>query len=248
MNTLPAIRNNTIDRPEHKGSVRHLIADPIRQAFWEDFYFKFNQSFNLSAPVESFADKINPYFGYYGFRWHPINFQPNYFHVGIDISEVIGSPIQAVYEGHLEYAGYANINGNYIVVMHPSIKTKDGFVFQSLYLHCKDLNLKFNLAQKILREYFSKTIKIANTSIQNKQIIATVGDTGNKLGVVPHLHLQFEFVKGNEHIVVDPLKIFGKPTLQNLTASISTQAEFRSFYYAHLNELLPWKKFWTTKM
>lgn len=249
MNELPEIENNVVSRPgQLTGATRHFISDPSSQNFWEDFYSKFQSSFKLTDPIENFADKINPYFGYFGYRWHPINFQPKYFHIGIDISDKIGQPIKTVYNGLLEYSGFANVNGNYLVVKHPDIKTKDGFVFQSLYMHCNDLNVKFNLLQKILREFISKSLTTSNETILTGRNIATLGDTGNKLGVVPHLHLQFEFVKDNKHIAVDPLKLFNKQSFQNLTASIISDTEFKSFYQEHSQALLPWKKFWADKI
>ncbi len=249
MNELPEIENKVVSRPgQLTGATRHFISDPSSQSFWDDFYSEFQSSFNLTDPIENFADKINPYFGYFGYRWHPINFQPKYFHIGIDISEKIGHPIKTVYNGLLEYSGFANVNGNYVVVKHPDIKTKDGFVFQSLYMHCNDLNVKFNLLQKILREFVSKSLTTSNATILTGQNIATLGDTGNKLGVVPHLHLQFEFVKDNKHIAVDPLKLFNKASFQNLTASIISDTEFKSFYQEHSQALLPWKKFWADKI
>lgn len=249
MNELPEIENKVVSRPgQLTGATRHFIPDPSSQSFWGDFYLKFQSSFNLTDPIENFADKINPYFGYFGYRWHPINFQPKYFHIGIDISDKIGYPIKTVYSGLLEYSGFANVNGKYVVVKHPDIKTKDGFVFQSLYMHCNDLDVKFNLFQKILREFVSKSLTTTNATILTGQYIATLGDTGNKLGVVPHLHLQFEFVKDNKHIAVDPLKLFNKASFQNLTASIISDIEFKSFYQEHSQALLPWEKFWADKI
>lgn len=249
MNELPEIENKVISRPGHlTGGARHFISDPLNESFWDDFYSKFQNYFKLTDPIENFADKINPYFGYFGYRWHPINFHPKYFHIGIDISEKIGHPIKSVYDGLLEYSGFADVNGRYVVVKHSDIKTKDGFIFQSLYMHCDDINVKFNLVQKIFREFISKALTVSNKPILAEQNIATLGDTGNKLGVVPHLHLQFEFVKDNKHIAVDPLKLFNKASFQNLTASLATETEFKSFFKEHSEELLPWKKFWTYKM
>jgi murein DD-endopeptidase MepM/ murein hydrolase activator NlpD len=249
MHELPEIENKVVSRPgQLTGATRHFIFDPSNQIFWDDFYSTFYNSFKLTAPIDNFAAKINPYFGYFGYRWHPINFQPKYFHIGIDISESIGHPIQPVYNGFLEYSGFAKVNGNYVIVKHPDIMTKDGFVFQSLYMHCKDLNVEFNLAQKVLREFISKTLTISNKTILKGKDIATLGDTGNKLGVIPHLHLQFEFVKDDKHIAVDPLRLFNKASFQNLTASIISETEFKSFFQEHTQQLLPWEKFWATKI
>ena len=246
---LPEIGNEVVTRPGYiTGVKKHFISDPSSQLFWDQFYSIFHNSFKLTDPIDNFADKINPYFGYFGYRWHPINFQPKYFHIGIDIGEQVGQPIKSVYTGLLEYSGFADINGNYVIVKHPDITTKDGFVFQSLYMHCKDINVKFNLAQKILREFISKTLTVSNKTIHTGQEIAYLGDTGNKLGVVPHLHLQFEFVKDNKHIAVDPLKLFKKASFQNLTAPFISETEFKSFYIEHSHELLSWKKFWATKI
>lgn len=245
---LPSIENKVIKRPGHtNGLTKHYIPD-TDNAFWDDFYRLFNNNFKLSDPIHRFSDKINPYFGYFGNRWHPINFQPAYFHIGVDVTEAPGSSINAVYKGNLEYSGYANVNGNYVIVKHPEVSTLDGYVFQSLYMHCDDLQVRFNTFQKVLREYVSKKLLLANTFISHNQQIATVGITGNKLGVVPHLHLQFEFVKNNTHIAVNPLKLYNRETHENLTAAIATQEEFRQFYHQNANELVLWKKFWSNKV
>ena len=244
MNKLPEIESKIVCRPGYlTGRTQHFIINPASQIFWEDFCFKFHSLFKLTDPIDSFAGKINPYFGYFGYRWHPVTFQPRYYHIGIDISEQTGYPIKAVYDGLLAYSGFADINGNYIVIRHPDIGTEDGFVFQTLYMHCKDINVRFNLAQKIWREYVSETLPLANKTIPAGQDIATLGCTGNNLGVVPHLHLQFEFVKGNKHIAINPLNLFNKNSFQNLTASFVSDTEFKSFYQQHTKELLPWKKF-----
>jgi hypothetical protein len=95
-----------------------------------------------------------------------------------------------------------------------------------------------------LRQYISKKLKVSNKQIHTGQDIATVGDTGNKLGVVPHLHLQFEFVKNNEHVMINPLTLFNLNSKQNLTADFISESEFKSFYQIHAGELFPWKKFW----
>lgn len=245
---LPEISSKTISRPGYlSGEKRHLIADPLHQLFWEEFYSQFYSSINLLYPIQNFQDKINPYFGYYGYRWHPINFKPQYFHIGIDITEKIGCQIQCAFDGLLEYSGFANVNGNYVVVKHPGIQTLDGFTLHSYYMHCKSLNIEFNIFQKLLRQFVSSNLKASNKHIKAGQIIATVGDTGNKLGVVPHLHLQFEFLRGDERIVLDPLKLYNKPVKQNLTANLNSENEFGDFYDKYSNELSAWRKFWRKK-
>lgn len=246
---LPEIENNLETRP---GVVRsgalHFIASPKKQKFWDELFISLNNSVIFSEPIENFSKKVNPYFGYFGFRWHPINFVPQYYHIGLDISETIGHPIKSVFDGFLEYSGFKNVNGNYLVIKHPEIKTKDGFQLQSLYMHCDRINLNFNVIQKVLREYFSKNLKISNKFIAGGQKIATVGSTGNKLGVVPHLHIQFEFVKNEKRVAVDPLKIFNKDSIENLTAPINSEAEFIAFYKKHSIALNPWKKFWPSNL
>lgn len=246
---LQAIENHVVQRPGTvNGITKHYIPDTQKQAFWDAFYHAFTSTFKLTEPIEGFTEKINPYFGYFGFRWHPINFRPAYYHIGIDISETPGTAITTVYPGTLEYSGFANVNGNYIIVKHPEITTADGYMLQSLYMHCETLEVSFNLFQKISREYLSKNLALSNITIAQAQQIATVGTTGNNLGVVPHLHLQFEFVKATKHIAINPLKLYNQPIQQNLTAEIITEAGFKEFYQDKAEELQPWKKFWVQKI
>lgn len=251
MKILPDIERKAIKRPGNfNGKMKHYIPDMNSHSrFWKEFYATISDAEELVAPIDNFAEKVNPYFGHFGFRWHPINFTPKYFHIGIDVTERIGTEIFTVAKGHLEYSGYADINGNYVMVSHPEIKTSDGFILQSTYMHCKKNLVNFNLTQKILREFISSKMSISNIKIGKDTAIALLGDTGNKLGVVPHLHLQFEFAnKAGKRIAVNPFKLYGIEAKNNLTASLETTNEFSLFYQKHSGDLNKWSKFWINKL
>ncbi len=248
---LPNIADKITQRPgSYNSKTRHYIPDINKyQTFWDIFYEQIREENKFSYPTGNFYNKINPYFGYYGYRWHPINFTARYFHIGIDISENIGKKIVSIADGLLEYSGYAAINGNYILISHPDIRTKDGFILYSNYMHCNEIYIKFNLLQKISREFISKKLKFSNIEIPNGSVIASVGDTGNKLGLVPHLHLQLEFInKSGIRIAVNPLNVFGFDTKDNLTSELRSKKEFIKFFKEHQDDLNSWKKFWNNKI
>jgi Membrane proteins related to metalloendopeptidases len=112
----------------------------------------------------------------FGVRVHPIlkTLRP---HTGVDLSADRGTPIYATGDGVVEKARYEGNYGNCIVVNH-------GFGFQTLYSHCKDMNVK--VGQKVKRG----------------QQIGTVGTSGMADG--PHVHYEVR-VKGR---LDNPVKYF----------------------------------------
>ena len=94
---------------------------------------------------------------------------------GIDIKAPMGENVLAVSEGRVEYAGWHSGYGQVVIVNH-------GGDYRTLYAH----------AYKILvRE---------GDRVEQKQVIAKVGDTGSLLGSSLH----FEIRKGSQ--AVDPLE------------------------------------------
>ena len=77
----------------------------------------------------------------FGMRVHPIlgTLRP---HTGIDLNAERGTPIYSTGNGVVELAKYNGGYGNCIIIDH-------GFGFQSLYSHCKDINVK--VGQKVNR-------------------------------------------------------------------------------------------------
>ena len=84
-------------------------------------------------------------------------------HTGLDIANSTGTPIKAVADGTVIYAGYKGSYGRMIVIAHTDS-------VQTYYAHC------------------SKLYASVGQSVKQGEVIATVGSTGNSTG--PHLHLE----------------------------------------------------------
>ena len=112
----------------------------------------------------------------FGFRTNPLT-GADEFHLGTDLSAAIGTPVLAASEGQVTKSGYSSARGNYIIIRH-------GGGVQTLYQH---------LSCGLVR---------AGEVVQEGQLIALSGDTGDVTG--PHLHLEL-LVDG---ICVDPACAF----------------------------------------
>lgn len=84
-------------------------------------------------------------------------------HTGLDIANSTGTPIKAVADGTVIYAGYKGSYGRMVVIAHNDS-------VQTYYAHCSRLYVSVG-----------ETVKQGET-------IAAVGSTGNSTG--PHLHLE----------------------------------------------------------
>ncbi len=89
-------------------------------------------------------------------------------HQGIDIGGAEGSDIRAAKSGIVVYAGWADGYGNYLILDH-------GDKLKTAYGHCSILLAK------------------EGDAVEQGQIVAKMGNTGNSTG--PHLH--FEIQKDN---------------------------------------------------
>lgn len=245
---LPAIENYITRRPGLKSPRTHYIPDNNKSAFWDDFYKSAAVVAGLKEPVPGFEKAVNPYFGRFGMRWHPVIGVPHYFHVGIDINFPEATPFGPVGKGLLDYSGYADVNGNYIVIRHPHIVTEDGFVLHSLYMHCKTVAVRFSFLQKVLRRFVSTGMSVSNVDVKRDETIGLIGCSGNKSGYTPHLHLQLEFVelKRNIRVAVDPLRMYGYESYANLSADLNSMDDFRLFREKYSDELVEWRKFFDT--
>lgn len=101
----------------------------------------------------------------YGMRTHPI-YKTEIFHNGWDIGVPIGTPIIAIADGTVFYAGTADGYGKMVILNHGKI---NGIIVTSEYGHIS-----------------SWTVKIGET-VKAGQIIAISGNEGTSSG--PHLHL-----------------------------------------------------------
>lgn len=112
----------------------------------------------------------------FGFRVNPLT-GGDEFHMGTDISAAVGTPVAAACGGQVTKTGYSAGRGNYMIVRH-------GSGVQTLYQH---------LSCGLVR---------AGEIVQEGQIIALSGETGNVTG--PHLHLEI-LVDG---VRVNPAYVF----------------------------------------
>ena len=145
---LPSILDKTTPRSgKYGGAKKHLIPNGKMMKFWESVYKKINQSFNPHLPFDGAELVVDEYFGNFGVRYHPTHHIPFYFHAGIDFKGKLKTEINPIFDGVLEYSGFGVINGNYVMLSHPQINTEDGFILYSLYMHLRDINVKFSSYQ-----------------------------------------------------------------------------------------------------
>lgn len=110
-----------------------------------------------------------------GSRFHPI-LKIKRPHLGVDFVAPVGTPVRAVADGKVAYAGYRRDSGNHVKIAHRS-------PYDSSYSHLKRI---------------AEGIRVG-TRVQVGQVIGYVGSTG--LATSPHLH--YALYKGKRYI--DPL-------------------------------------------
>lgn len=244
MKFLPAILERVKSRPgADAGKDKHLVPDEEYNEFWEAFYGALTSRFDFSFPVLDAQEKINPYFGCFGFRFHPIKLEPNYFHLGLDISDKSKTQVTPILDGILEYSGFGLVNGNYVFLSHPNVVTEDGFKLYSIYMHLKNTAVKFSSYQKMLRQISFN--HYPSIEIKKTDVLGGMGSSGISEGVHVHLHLQLEFrdEKGNI-IVIDPAKVLGLQKSANLSENIKSVEEFEKFKKENENDI---KKYFSFK-
>lgn len=84
------------------------------------------------------------------------------YHNGLDISATQGTNIYAVYDGTVEFSGWKDSYGNFVVLYHPALGV------YTFYAHASSLVAK------------------QGSSVKQGDVIAKIGSTGNSTG--PHLH------------------------------------------------------------
>lgn len=206
------------------------IPDEKYEVFWSSLYTLIAQAQPFFAPVRNFEKKINPYFGYFGERWHPEMLLPGTFHTGVDIEGRRKTGVHAISEGVLEYSGYGAINGKYTMLSHPGIVTADGFVLHSLYLHLDKFELAFTSYQKMLRQISLNTHPIIR--VRGGELIGGLGSTGASSypDEYIHTHIQVEFKDGKGRTVfLNLFDILGMKVKQNMTAKTSAK-EFEKIF------------------
>lgn len=239
---LPAIKKDIMPRPGDLSGGFDVCSVPKEGDLWEEVYNHLRRS--LRSPIiAGTTDAIDPYFGYFGYRFHPVNLRPRYFHIGIDIMAEKNTAVYPVTQGVLEYAGFSALNGNYVLLSHPNIQTEDGYTLYSMYIHLETVNIRFTTIEKIIRELGGR--RLTTKIITSDKSIGTVGATGNVRGLVPHLHLQLEFRDRERSIIaIDPARALGLSSGENLTKSLQSSQEFKGFYKQHRKNLTRWEGLW----
>ncbi len=243
---IPAIKEYTIARPGNLsgGFDVCFVPKPEEEVFWRNLYEVIKG--DVKSPLSRKGIEIDPYFGYFGYRFHPVIMRPDYFHIGIDMMARKGEMVYPVANAVLEYSGSSTLNGNYILLQHPEIKTEDGFTLHSMYMHLNTFFIEFTLLEKVMRELGAKKLTTKKIFTDGKPI-GEVGATGNVRGIVPHLHLQMEFRnRAGVIIAIDPGKALGFTPQENFTKTIKSKAEFMDFYQQHKKNLIHWEGLWDT--
>lgn len=234
MKKLPSLFEYTVPRPAVSPKLLQYIPSEEYSEFWEAFYATLSAHFVFQFPLPGYDRSINPLFGFFGPRYHPVVHKSNYFHAGIDITAPSKTPILPVAPGILEYAGFGIVNGNYILLSHPTITTEDGFVFHSMYMHLRDMYTRFSSYQKMLREISLHSYP--HIPVPLEKPIGTVGSTGNTAGKHIHLHLQCEFRdKKGRSILIDPCALFGSISETNRSAFVHSREDFQALFVRERN-------------
>lgn len=238
---LPSIENHIEIRTGIKNPKdKQHIPDRNDLEFWKNFYETIKDYTLFDEPISQMRDKINPYFGFFGFRFHPNRKIPGYFHTGISINTKPKEVVLPICDGVLEYSGFDIVNGFYVFLSHPHIQTEDGFVMHSLYMHLKKPLVKFSSYQKMLREIsFRNYPKIF---IERGTPIGEAGSTGVPDGKHHHLHLQIEFRHPQKKtvILIDPLRLYESRSLRNISADFKSVEDFIDVYKFRKKELKKW--------
>lgn len=235
---LPAIEPHVEKRPGvNTDKDEQYIPSDASVLFWRDFYKQLRSHTPFDEPVPDIQHKVNPYFGFFGLRFHPNTKKPGHFHSGISITENPRKHVKPICDGTLEYSGFDIVNGHYVFLAHPHIETEDGYIMHSLYMHLRKPLVKFSSYQKMLREIsFNAYPKVP---IERGLSIGEVGATGIVDGKHHHLHLQIEFRHPvtNKVILIDPFRIYGTRSRTNRTADFEGLDDFVDLYAFRKGEI-----------
>jgi len=140
------------------------IPERIRTFFGNERQLKENvDDMGSKAPL---LDLIAPVEGTvtseFGLRTHPTDGEEA-FHYGVDLGAEAGEQIKAAAGGTVAEAGFSDTYGNYVLLQHSD-------TIYTLYAHCESLSVQ------------------QGESVEQEQVIATVGATGNATGA--HLHFE----------------------------------------------------------
>lgn len=140
----------------------------------------FVTSTTLSTPLPGYTISSE-----YGLRFHPV-LQYSRMHNGVDLGGVFGEPMYSAGEGIIVFAGPAKGYGNWIVIYHGLLNSKNIY---TIYGHME--------ANQIVVQ--------SNQIVKKGEIIAAIGNAGTSTG--PHLHFSIaEGFNGSVFNYVDPKK------------------------------------------
>lgn len=106
---------------------------------------------------------------YYGWRKHPLTKQSE-FHRGIDVANLVGTPVVAVADGRISFAGWKRGFGRFLEIDH-------GYGYVTRYGHLKSILVR--VGDRVFRG----------------QTIGLLGSSGNATG--PHVH--YEVLVSGKH-------------------------------------------------
>lgn len=119
----------------------------------------------VSIPFDYVTPALGTLTSGFGYRDHPIDGEYK-FHYGVDIAVAMRTEVGAFSDGKVVFAGWGDINGNYIKVEHA-----DGFA--TLYAHLDELLVE------------------TGDTVEKGETIGMSGQTGEVSG--PHLHFQIYY-------------------------------------------------------
>lgn len=227
MIVLPSFKNRTLPRPGRPSFEEPcLIPNETDSDFWESVYSTLRSLKFHSPVIRKIRSYINPIFGFFGFRVHPVTEESRYFHVGVSLDLKNNRKIYPIASGILEYAGYGAVNGHYVLLSHPDVMNEDGYILHSMYCHLKKPLVHFNSYQKMLREISLGSYPLIAVSADT--ILGTAATSGLSREHHPGIYLQISFRKYNEiPITIDPLRIYQHKKGSNSSEHIISPDEIK---------------------
>ena len=190
-------------------SYKHVNEEKPTYAFYfeDDFYDetgKISKKMFLKSPISFRGYRISSYFN--PARLHPI-LKIRRPHLGIDYAAPVGTPVQAVADGVVRYAGWKGGFGNFVEIRHANNYT-------TMYGHLKS---------------FGKGVKVG-AKIKQGTTVGYIGSTGLSTG--PHLDFR---IKEKEKFL-DFLKMKNRNSaVRDVPAE--KKAEFEELKELYLKEL-----------
>ena len=131
---------------------------------------------------------VTGFVGYYGNSRRYANGDPK-FHGGADILGNKGDSIMAFEGGKVIYAADTGGDaGKMVTIQHTKKENGETVVYRSSYMHLDSINVELN------------------DTVKERQLIGTMGNTGNAVGTPVHLHFQIKY--GNN--TVNPSSQFSR--------------------------------------